>query len=334
MMRRWTHPWWLHLPGAAVLVGFVAYEATRIGAWPDRVPLQYGLGGVPTSWGSPWIAFALVVGLGALFLVLSATLDELWARQESRKRFNPLTLLDELVIGLLVGVQVPLLENAIRGETSARIPWTVALCAGGAVLIAVLLERARPFSATPVAAEGPRPDAFGREVAARIARGEQVVYWDVQNPRYVALLSLGVPAVMWIGAGLTFGTEPWAALVLALVGLLLLQFYGGQRTRVTRNEVTIRYGLAGIRVFRCSTNEIASVGLRRFAALREFGGYGIRLSGSTIGYFLAGSRGVELGRHGKRAVLIGSDQPLRLAAVVGAVSGIEPTDARTGMEDE
>jgi len=119
-----------------------------------------------------------------------------------------------------------------------------------------------------------------------------------------------------------------------VVGLILLQFYGGQRVRVTRNEVTIRYGLAGCRVFRCSTRDIASIDVRRFAALQEFGGYGIRFTGSTIGYFLAGSQGVSIARPGKRSALIGSDHPRRLAAVLAAVAGVQVSDSGEEKESQ
>jgi len=36
--------------------------------------------------------------------------------------------------------------------------------------------------------------------------------------------------------------------------------------------------------------------------------------------------GVEIGRPGQRAVLIGSDHPKRLAAVLGAITHLEPAD--------
>jgi len=334
LAKRWIHPWWLHLPAWSMWLGFLVYVSTRIGVWPDRVPLRYGFEGIPTAWGSPWIPFELVVGLGLLFLVLSAVLDELWARQETRKAFNPLTLLDELVVGLLVATHAALVEAAIRGTVAVSFPWVAVLSVvGSGVGIAVVLERLRPFAASPIPTNNLRADGLHSEVAARIGQGERIVYWDVQNPRYVKALSLGIPAVLWVGAGMAFASELWPAGLLVLVGVLLLQFYGGQRTRVTRDEVTIRYGLVGIRVLRCRTQDIEAIRLRTFAALREFGGYGIRFARSTVGFFLAGSQGVLLVRPGRRAVLIGSDHPARLAAVISAVTGIELEASTTKEED-
>jgi len=334
MTRKLNHAWWGHLPAAVLLVGFVIYSSITAARWPARMPLTLGWHGEPSQWGSPWIAFGLVVGIGLVFLAISALADELWARQEGRKRFNAFALLDEVVIGWLVGAQGAMIAEMLHDVPAYHYPWGPALtCAAAAGLVAAILERLRPFVPVPDVPREASPEMFARAIAERVAHGERIVYWDVQNPRYVSVVSLGIPAVMWVAAGLSFGEEPWISAILALVGLPLLLFYGGMRTRVTREEVTVRYGLLGIRVFRCATKDIESIRLREFAALREFGGYGIRFAGSTVGYFLAGSQGVLIARPGKRSALIGSDHPGRLAAVLGAVSGVETTDLEDGKEN-
>jgi hypothetical protein len=298
------------------------------------MPVGLGWHGEPSLWGSPWIGFGVVIGLGLVFLAVSVLADELWARQEGRKRFNAFALLDEAVIGWLVGTQTAMTLAMLQEVPAYRYPWGPALaCAGAAALVAATIESMRPFVPAPdVPLEAP-PETFARAIAERVERGERIVYWDVQNPRYISAVSLGVPALMWVGAGLSFGEVPWVSAILALVGLPLLLFYGGMRTRVTKEEVTVRYGLLGIPVFRCATDDIETIGLRRYAALREFGGYGIRFAGSTVGYFLAGSQGVLITRSGKRSALIGSDHPRRLAAVLGAVSGVEARDLGDGKEN-
>jgi len=330
--RRLVHPWWGHLPSAALLVGFVGLSVATVGRWPARIPLQLSWGGEPSVWGSPWIAFGLVAGIGLLLFCLGILADELWARQEGRKRFNVFALLDEVFIGWLVGTQAGVILTLLQAPSAYRYPWGPALaCAGAAGLLALFLERQRPFAPVPDGPTEATPDVFARAISDRVARGERVVYWDIQNPRYVSFVSLGIPVLMWVGAGFSLGESLWSSVVLAATGLALILFYGGMRTRVTRDEIIVRFGLFGIRVFRCATSDIASIQLRKFAALREFGGYGIRFSGSRAGYFLAGSQGVEIGRPGRRSALIGSDHPKRLAAVLAAVTGMEPTDA-SGVE--
>jgi len=332
MARRLVHPWWGHLPAVTLFAGFVVFALSTSARWPARVPLRLSWGGSLVMSGSPWIAFGLVAAIGLIFLGLGVLVDELWARQEGRKRFNAFALLDDVAVGWLVGTQLGMTLAMLQAPATYGNPWGLAAaCAGGAGLVALLLERWRPFASAPDVPAETAPARFARAIAERVKRGERIVYWDIQNPRYVNVVSLGVPGLMWVGAGLSIGESPWASLVLVLTGLALLLFYGGMRTRVTKDAVTIRYGLFGIRVFRCATGDISSIRLRQFAALREFGGYGIRFSGSRIGYFLAGSMGVEIGRPGQRSVLIGSDHPKRLAAALGAVAGIVP--AEDGAED-
>lgn len=329
MKRRLIHPLWTHIPAATLLIGFVVIFLAKLSEWPSRIPLQIGWSGEPTTWGSPWIAFGLVVALGLFFLALTVLLDELWARQESHKRFNFLSLLDELVIALLVTIQVAFLQAAADGMAVYRVPlvWFAA-GVGGAVLLGVLVELKRPYL---VSEEAPRThvaEGFRENLKARVDNGERVVYWNVQNPKYVAWLSIGVPLLLWTAAGYLVRTNVWIASLEALVGVLLLQFYGGQRTRVSRDGISIRYGLMGIRIFRCRLSEIAGIRIRSFAPLADFGGYGIRVGRGITAYYLAGRTGVQLDLIERRAALIGSSSPERLAAVIEALSGVPVINER------
>ena len=146
MKRRLNHPVWTHLPAAALWVGFVVWFLLRIGDWPESIPLQINFAGEPTTWGSPWIAFGLVTLLGLFFITLTALLDDLWARQETRKRFNFLSLLDELILALLVTIQAAFLQTAADGAAVYRVPvvWFVA-GVGGAVLLGVPLPESSPL---------------------------------------------------------------------------------------------------------------------------------------------------------------------------------------------
>ncbi len=329
MKRRLIHPLWTHIPAATLLIGFVVLFLAKLPDWPSRIPLQIGWYGEPTTWGSPWIAFGLVVVLGVFFLGLTILLDELWARQESHKRFNFLSLLDELILALLVTIQVAFLQAAADGATVYRVPlvWFVA-GVGGAVLLGVLVELKRPYLASEETPRAPEAKGFRDNLKSRVGNGERVVYWDVQNPKYVAWLSIGVPLLLWAAAGYLAQRSIWIASLEALVGVLLLQFYGGQRTRVTQDGITIRYGLAGIRIFRCSLQEISGIRIRSFAPLADFGGYGIRTAKGVTAYYLAGRTGVQLELIERRSALIGSSNPERLATVIETLSGVPLMDER------
>jgi len=323
MKRRLNHPAWTHLPAAALWVGFVVWFLLRIGDWPESIPLQINFAGEPTTWGSPWIAFGLVTVLGLFFIALTTLLDDLWARQETHKRFNLLSLLDELILALLVTIQAAFLQAAADGATVYRVPlvWFV-IGVGAAVLLGVLVELKRPYLASEETPRAHEAKGFRENLKVRVAAAETIVYWDIQNPRYVTWLSIGIPLLLWAAAGYLARTSIWIASLEALVGLLLLQFYGGQRTRVTQDGISIRYGLMGIRIFRCRLDEISGIRIRSFAPLADFGGYGIRVRSGVTAYYMAGRTGVQLELIERRSVLIGSSSPERLAAVIEALSGV------------
>ncbi|MCK5584829.1 hypothetical protein KAJ02_02045 [Candidatus Bipolaricaulota bacterium] len=316
---------WTHLPAIGLWIGFVVWFLSHQSEWPSRIPLQIDWSGQVTSWGSPWLVFGLVAGLGLFFISLTFLLDELWARQESRKRFNFLSLLDEFVLSLLVAVQGSFLLESVRELDVYHTPWqTILPVVFGAVLLGTLIELKRPVraSSTDVLPAQRTTEVFRKHLRARLAAGETIVFWDIQNPKYVSWLSIGIPLALWLSAGFLIRESLWAACLNAAIGVLLLLFFGGQRTRVSRNGIIIRYGLMGIPIFRCQLSEIEGHRIRSFAPLADFGGYGIRVAKGVTAYYLAGQTGVQLDLVNRRSVLIGSSSPERLAAVIEALSGI------------
>ena len=97
MTRRLIHPAWTHLPAIAAITIFIVYLIAAL-PLPAMVPLHFTFNGKPDSYGSPWSVFGLTIGLSVFFILLSAFLDELWARQEKAKTFNWLSLLDDIVV--------------------------------------------------------------------------------------------------------------------------------------------------------------------------------------------------------------------------------------------
>jgi hypothetical protein len=203
-----------------------------------------------------------------------------------------------------------------------RFPWSVMLwVVSGTLLLGILIEIKRPYKAAPgdLPAMGHASAAFREHIKTRVNGGETIVFWDIQNPKYAAWLAIAIPLALWVSAGIVVRESVWAAVLNAAVGLLLLLFYGGQRTRVNRDGVTIRYGLLGIRIFRCRLDEVAGICVRSFAPLADFGGYGIRTAKGITAYYLAGCCGVQLELVNRRSVLIGSSNPERLASVIEAL---------------
>ncbi|MBI4332395.1 MAG: DUF1648 domain-containing protein [Chloroflexi bacterium] len=320
MNTRFLHPVWTHFPATGALVVLLAYLAVA-GPLPAQVPVHFSWGGSPDRYGSPWAVFGTTAGLSVIYILLSFLLDELWARQEAGKTFNWLSLFDELVVGALSGMGLGYLRSVVAGDQSFTFPWNeVLVVGGGAVALAVLLELVRPFKAQEQRVTIDETTAFAAGLGKRLQAGGAFVYFDVQNPWYMTLLAALLPVVMLAGALLSWSSEPWAAALLAALGVLLFLFNGGQRTAVTREEVRVRYGIPGLTVLRLAATNIASVKLHRFAPLRDFGGYGIRFNREMRAYFLSGNQGVLLTTAGGRKYLIGSNRPERLAAVIRAAA--------------
>ena len=319
MKIKLVHPLWTHLPATAALIILIVYLITA-GPLPAEAPVHFGFGGEVNRYGSPWGIFGLTIGLSVFYILISILLDELWARQEKAKSFNWLSLFDDFFVGFITGISFGYLSSLKSGAATFEFPWGyLLLFTGGATILAVLLDMARPYrpySAATLVKESP---GLKEEIARRLSDGASFVYWDYQNPFYVSLITVLLPLVMLLAAIITWFSVPWAAILLLVVGLMLIIPYGGQRTMVTRHQVIIRWGL-GIRVLRLNTADITAVALHEFAPLKDFGGYGIRFNREMTAYYLRGNRGVKITRNRGKPVLIGSDRPEALYAVIAGIT--------------
>lgn len=326
-----THPWWTHLPAIVALAVCVGMLIAA-GPLPANGPIHFGADGRPDAYGSPAGSFALVLGLCVGFILLSVWMDESWARQEKAKRFNYFALLDEIVVSTMAGISVSLLPLLQQSEPVFRLPATEMLAfAVPAVGAAVLLEKARPFTPREEAIVTEDTTALRKELDRRLKSGASVSYTDIQNPLYMNLVAFGVPAVLFVSTALTAASQPlWSIALNVASGLLLASFYGGMRTTVTRDRITVRFGTPGLRVLRLQPSDVVQADLRPYLPLQEFGGYGIRRNSRMSGYFLKGGVGVEIATKQGRRLLIGSDRPERLAEAVRAVAGLAATPSRRG----
>ncbi len=326
--RKLTHPLWTHLPAVAavaVLIGYLIYA----GPLPARAPIHFGLNGIADAYGSPWTFLGLTLGFFVLFTGLSVFLDELWARQEKKKTFNWLSFLDDIVVGWMTGISAGYLVSLHNNLDTFSFPWVYGLAVGGgAIVLALILELLRPFRAYRGITEPADTADFKTSITRQLKEQSQFVYWENQNPLYMTLVSVFLPLVfisttviVWVTAGWALFTFAYFILSVIIVVAAVAFIYGGQRSLVTREELSVRWGLAGLRVLRLNTAEIASAELMDFSPLRDFGGYGIRFGRGMKAYYLRGSRGVKITMANGKKYLVGSDHPERLLAVVELAAG-------------
>lgn len=313
------HPLWSHVASLGAVVSLVIYLIISE-PLPEKAAVHFSLSGVPEGYGSPWQAFSLVIAMSLFFIMISFLLDELWARQETSKKFNWMSLFDEVVVGGSVGTGLAYLKFIKQGDQVFIFPLVYVMFTIGIVVApAILLELLRPFKAHWQQVTGEDTSTLERELSRRLPGSAPLVYWDVQNPLYVRILATVLPVVMFVEAMISWYSEPVLAVILLFVGGVFVLFHGGQRTIVTRRDVRVRYGILGLKPLHLKVSDITSVELHSFAPLRDFGGYGIRFNSKMRAYFLSGTRGVKLTTEEGKNYLIGSDYPDRLATVIRAV---------------
>lgn len=313
-----VNPLWTHLPALVLVVVAVVITLAAV-PLPDPAPTHFDIKGKPDAYGSPWMSSLLLLGLSIGFLVLSAWLDELWARQEKKKAFNWISLFDELAIGDMCGVQIGYISMLRSSSPQFSFPWVeITVACAVATGLAVLLELARPYRRYEKPDQVEETNHVKVDVESLMGPGKTLDYRESQNPAYAGVLAIVGPAAMFVTAALTWTGLPWLSVILILVGFGSVATYGGFRTAVTRDTVSVKMGILGINLLKLKTAEITAVELHSFSPLHDFGGYGIRYNSGVQAYFLRGDRGVLLSAAGGKRFLLGSDHPEQLAAVIDA----------------
>ncbi len=319
-----VHPLWTHLPSIAALIILVVFILTA-GPLPSEAPVHFGFSGEPNRDGSPWEVFGITIGLSVLFILISGLIDELWARQEKAKSFNWLSIMDDIFVPFMAGVSLGYLSFLKSGDDSFSFPWIYALpMVAGAVVLAIILDIFRPYRPYEAPLATKESPELKVEITKNLRENTSFVYWDYQNPFYVSLITVVLPLIIFLIAAVLWFSQGWGGTItLLVVGIILIIPYGGQRTLITRSHVIIRWGVLGIRVLRVNITDISGVEMHEFQPLKDFGGYGIRVNREMWAYYLRGNRGVKITQTKGKTVLIGSDHPEALLAVLQGVTGLE-----------
>jgi hypothetical protein len=331
MKLRLHHALWTHLPAVLLLGATFVRLLWRPEPLPRDIPFPLGWGRQPLPPG--WTTWDLAIyPAGALVpLVLSLVADELWARQETGKRYNVLALLDEFAVGLFVGPVWGYLGAASSGEVSLFLTVGVPLIAVSlAIGAAALLELARPFRLSEREAVVAEDTAvLEAELAERVRSGQRWVYWETQAPAWLSVFAL-LMALFLVAAVVALGFRPlfnsvWE-LLMALVMLLMAAFVFGMRVTVTPEEVVVRLGLLGRRAATIPVARLAEADVCSFSPFPDFRGFyqaGFRYRGLRA-FFFRGNRGVKLATASGERYLLGSDHPERLLTAIKAAMASQP----------
>jgi len=320
MKFKLIHPLWTHLPAILVFLATIAFTLMSL-PLPDPAPVHFDVNGQPNGYGSPWMSTVILLVLSLFFIILSVILDELWARQETRKNFNWMSLFDEITVGDLCAVQIAYVNMLASSTYIFPFPWTTVLPVTIVITaLAVALELLRPYRHYEKKLLVEDIGQIKDEMIELKQSGQPLVYWESQNPAYAGMLAVMLPALLFIVAIITWPEMAWLSVLMIFIGLGLALTYGGFRTLVTREAVTVKMGILGIKLLGVKTSDITTAEVHTFAPIKDFGGYGIRFNSEMQAFFLKGDRGVKVSTIEGKKYLIGSDHPERLAAVISAVT--------------
>ena len=156
-----------------------------------------------------------------------------------------------------------------------------------------------------------------------------MLYHEVQKFRQpiVWLAVAVVTLLMWWGFvqqivfGAPFGDNPMPDVLLIVfwltvgIGFPLFFYRGGLVTNVRQDGLSVRFGpFGGTHI---AFDEIATAEVREYKPLREYGGWGIRYGfGQGWAYNASGNKGIQLTLRSGKRVLIGSQRPHELMAIL------------------
>jgi hypothetical protein len=323
-VRRWfglSHPSWTHVPAVGMFCGTIALSVMLLAAGREG-PVAYvnSVNQYPSL--KEFLSYFAPIGI--LVIGVSVLIDELWARQEVRRSFNWMSLLDEAAIGFMLmlsyGREYEFYNNEV-GVFTHRVGINTTLVFFIAVMIAaaLALELLRPPAEREAYVASDDAGAFESELQRRASSGQRISYFEGQNPGHLTVLVVVACAALVFAAVISWRAEmPWVSLLSVVAAGTSTLLYGGVRVSVTSTLLDVRLGMLGIRLLTLPTAEIGGVAVNGAA---EQGKAEAAEAKREIGAFsLSGNRGVRIVTVVGRQYLIGSDRPERLAAVLRAVT--------------
>ena len=143
---------------------------------------------------------------------------------------------------------------------------------------------------------------------------------------WVWALLIGVNAVTIYGIiqqivfKIPYGNNPSPDAVLLLVslipmGIAVLIYTLCLETQLTDESITIKF-YPLVRSKTIQLKELQKVYVRQYAPLREFGGWGYRVSLNGTAYNVRGNQGLQLELKNGKKILIGTQKPTELQGVI------------------
>lgn len=146
--------------------------------------------------------------------------------------------------------------------------------------------------------------------------------WWIWTMLLVSLIAIGYGIL----TGKADPTERYGILAgIVVIGLIsVLLWFTHLETRIDKDGITLRFFPFQRVYYYVRWDEIASAQVRKYSALKEFGGYGIRVGFSSgKAYTISGNKGLQLELKSGRKFLLGTQKETELIAFLESLALIQ-----------
>lgn len=148
---------------------------------------------------------------------------------------------------------------------------------------------------------------------------DNMIYHEIQRFRQWWLLITVVAATAWVlFTIINYGREDnWAYIgIFALIMPLLLLLSMKMETKITDTGVHVSMFPLLMRTRHFEWSDIDKAYMRTYQPLKEYGGWGIKGTGSNRAYNVSGKEGLQLELKDGRRILIGTQKPQEMDEVL------------------
>ncbi|NLA36314.1 MAG: DUF1648 domain-containing protein [Actinobacteria bacterium] len=285
------------IPVVATAVG-LALQLSALGDLPDPIAINFGGNGEPGAFAPAWVSIALLaaIGLGIPLAMALSALSGL--RLGGQGGFYRLTGTLAAGMSTFIAALSSALTLGQKGLADAKDADISPVALGVAIAITAVAAAVAWFIQPADAADHDRRQPVK---PYDLAPGERAVWLSEASMSHRAIAMLGLAVVaLWVGAGVAWvlSADPWTALLLAVVALVLtLAVFATAafRVRIDAHGLTAR-SLAGVPRFGVPLDEIESVALVDVNPIAEFGGYGLRRVPGRFGVIVRSGQAISVQR--------------------------------------
>ncbi|HZM84505.1 MAG TPA: DUF1648 domain-containing protein [Candidatus Limnocylindrales bacterium] len=305
---------WVTAVGLAVLAGAAAVALSWRAQLPHPVASHWGVDGTADGFSSLNGVLAVMLGFGIALVLGFGAVTLLLGQSAVTRRIGAAAAIWSALFMCLLTLGTLYIQ---RGLTDARDAGGI-----GAVVLAAIVGSLLPAVAVGALVPGdprlPASEAVAADAPrAELAAGERTT-WTARTDAGAAM-GVGIVAVAVLLA-LVVVTRVWALLiVVGLLGILIVSMFRWV-VRVDGTGLAIRSAIGWPRV-RVPLDEVVRADVIQVRALRDFGGWGLRVGrGGRVGVVLRSGEAMLVQRTGGRSVAVTVDGAATGAGVLNALA--------------